>query len=150
MSHPDGCWIWVASVDRRGYGRIQGGGRRAGVLGAHRASWIIHFGAIPDGLHVLHHCDNPPCVNPAHLFLGTPKDNVADMRAKGRYVGNPDGKGIKRGAGSPNAKVTEGDVVAIRAERERGVPVAALSERYGVSRSLVSEIANRKAWAHVR
>lgn len=80
---PDECWEWTASRTPQGYGKI---GRRKGESPAiaSRVSWEMHNGPIPDGLHVLHRCDNPPCVNPAHLFLGTNADNQRDMRAKGR------------------------------------------------------------------
>ena len=75
------CWNWLASKDRDGYGRIKISGR---TFQAHRASWDIHNGSIPEGMSVLHHCDNPSCVNPFHLFLGTALDNVRDRDAKGR------------------------------------------------------------------
>ena len=78
------CWLWRASVDRHGYGRISMGGRGAGYTRAHRASWMIHHGPIPKGLMVLHSCDTPGCVNPAHLFLGTQRDNMDDALRKGR------------------------------------------------------------------
>ena len=79
-----GCWDWVGARDTFGYGVIGRGGRGRGHTGAHRVSWQIHRGPIPPGMYVLHRCDNPPCSNPAHLFLGTHRDNVADMVAKGR------------------------------------------------------------------
>lgn len=86
---PDGCWIWIASRRFHGYGQIA----PAGVIGkpvpAHRASWEMHFGPIPDGLCVCHRCDVPACVRPDHLFLGTKKDNSEDMVAKGRSTAGP-------------------------------------------------------------
>lgn len=82
-----GCWPWTAAVDYHGYGRIQMGPRGGGVIIAPRASWLIHNGPIPEGMCVLHRCDNPPCVNPDHLWLGTRSDNQRDMMAKGRGGG---------------------------------------------------------------
>lgn len=78
---PDACWPWMRSVDRQGYGRqvVDGHG-----WGAHRIAWTLTRGPIPDGLVTCHHCDNPPCCNPAHLFVGTQRENLADMKRKGR------------------------------------------------------------------
>jgi hypothetical protein len=80
----DGCWVWLGNCNHRGYGQIGEGGRGRRMLSTHRVSWMVSFGAIPDGLFVLHKCDNPPCVNPGHLFLGTQLDNMRDRSAKGR------------------------------------------------------------------
>ena len=84
MYEPDpytGCWNWTESTAPNGYGRMSYNGT---TDYAHRLSWNAHFGVIPDGLHVLHRCDNPTCVNPEHLFLGTHQDNMDDMMRKGR------------------------------------------------------------------
>jgi hypothetical protein len=82
---PSGCWLWIGATNGKGYGKIQQG-RRGGIpLLAHRVSWELHRGPIPDGLMVLHQCDSPPCVNPDHLFLGTGLDNMRDMVAKSRH-----------------------------------------------------------------
>jgi hypothetical protein len=78
----DGCWDWKTPLMRNGYTKIQTG--RMKIIGGHRVSWIIHKGEIPEGLFVLHKCDNPKCTNPDHLFLGTHTDNVRDMIKKGR------------------------------------------------------------------
>lgn len=84
----DTCWLWTGAKDRRGYGRFRCGFKINGTRRsetASRFSWALLNGPIPDGLDVCHHCDTPPCVNPAHLFIGTRQDNVDDMIAKGRY-----------------------------------------------------------------
>lgn len=136
----DDCWEWQAAKDKRGYGMfgVDKNERRAF---AHRVSWRLHSGVIPDGLFVCHSCDNPPCVNPSHLFLGTHAENVADMMAKGRH---------RHGESHQNSKLKAEDVKNIRhlyfAERREGKELAAF---YGVSRATVSLIVNRKSWAHV-
>lgn len=78
------CWIWMGSRNKKGYGQISQHRRGLRPLQAHRASWEMQFGKIPDGMHVLHRCDDPSCVNPDHLFLGTPKQNTHDMMHKER------------------------------------------------------------------
>jgi hypothetical protein len=82
----DACWEWTANRSTAGYGHIKKGGRQGEQLGAHRVSWELHNGPIPPGLFVCHHCDNPRCVRPDHLFLGTTTDNVRDAICKGRMA----------------------------------------------------------------
>lgn len=120
-----------------GYGAfwLDGGNRRA-----HRIAYALTHGPIPAGLRVLHTCDNPPCCNPAHLFMGTNADNSGDMVTKGHAYGEKNGR----------AKLTEGDVRAIRAEREAGATILPLARKYGVAHSLVERIIDRRAWKHVQ
>jgi len=135
-----GCWDWIGASNPKGYGRFRMDGRNEG---AHRASWIINRGLIPEGLHVLHHCDNPSCCNPSHLFLGTNTDNRQDSWAKGR------GKiPVFKGEDHWNSKLTESDVTEIR---RLYVPRGeyngrVLAEMYGVTFQLISRIVNYKNW----
>lgn len=138
----DGCWEWTAARHRAGYGAF--GLDRAHMTYAHRYSWELHFGAIPEGLFVCHTCDNPPCVRPDHLFLGTIADNTADMMAKGRRV---QGRTYV-GEANHNAKLTEAQVREIRSLFGT-LPSATLGARYGVSGGLIRQIGRREAWRHV-
>lgn len=133
------CWVWTASIGSTGYGQIwlSASGRKH--YKSHRLAWQFTHGAIPDGMCVLHRCDNRCCVNPEHLFLGTNLDNIADRVAKGR---NHDITGEK----NPRARLSENEVLAIRASLERD---RVLSKRYGVSYSLISQIRNRYVWKHI-
>jgi hypothetical protein len=137
---PDACWPWTGALhrhDRPGYGRVNGGDGTSRY--AHRLSWELHFGPIPEGLQVLHYCDNPPCVNPAHLWLGTNQDNRTDSAHKGRTA---------RGERSPNAKLTEDDVRAIRALGGT-MSMARIAAQFGVTYLPVNFIIHRKTWKHV-
>ena len=92
-----GCWLWMDCAHEFGYGLLKIGGRKGPVVRAHRYAWELHNGPIPRGLFVCHRCDNPPCCNPAHLFLGTNADNVRDMRRKGRGFDIPPRPGERHG-----------------------------------------------------
>lgn len=133
-----GCWLWSGAWNATGYGKVADG-RRSNVL-AHRRAYEACIGPIPKGLHVLHRCDTPCCVNPAHLRLGTHEDNMADMRAKGRAVGHA-------GASNPRAKLTEDQVREIRAS---SLPPAELSRHYGVTLTMIRYIRTGKSWTHVQ
>lgn len=139
----DDCWEWTAGCQTAGYGELRVAGRPELV---HRISWQIHFGDIPGGMYVCHHCDNPPCVNPAHLFLGTPKDNAGDMSAKGRHASHTQPH-LRRGTRSGSARLTEGDVLSIR-ERYAlgGISQRALAVVYGVSEPTIHAVVNRRNW----
>lgn len=135
-----GCWFWVGAYQRKGYGHIGRAGKGNGNVTATRLSYSIHYGD-PGDKFVCHRCDNPTCVNPDHLFLGTNADNMRDCALKGRARG-PGHIGSRHG----NAKLTERDVLAIRASSLTGVALAA---RYGVSTSLISNIKRGHGWRHV-
>ena len=131
----DGCWVWTAVKDRKGYGKIRDNGK---MRQAHRVSYELHRGAIPKGVFVCHHCDNRACINPDHLFLGSHTENMEDMKAKGRQ---------QIGVRNCRAKLTEADILAIRAAR--GAPQTELARAYGVSQSHISDIQTGKKWAHL-
>lgn len=140
-SGSDGCWEWTGKRERNGYGRtgltVDGIHRE---LPATHASWFIHFNQWPNKL-VLHKCDNPPCVNPDHLFLGDTKTNVIDRQNKGRSK-NLFGVGSRH----HGAKLTESDVRKIRVSDKT---IKELSEIFEVARSSISLIIARKTWKHI-
>jgi hypothetical protein len=140
----DGCWLW-AGVAPNGYGYLSVDDRD--TL-AHRFSWELHRGPIPTGMHVLHRCDTPACVNPTHLFLGTHADNMADMAAKGRagQLGKP---GL-RGAANGHAILTEEQAESVLIRVGAGETQAAVASDLGVSRQVVWLIVHGKSWAHLR
>jgi len=136
----DSCWIWTGNGTKDGYGRLSVDGRKTR---AHRFSYELHNGPIPDGLLVCHHCDVPLCCNPKHMFLGTTKDNVQDMLAKGRV--RP-----LRGTASPNARLNEDQVREIRARYAAGgVFQKDLASAYGVAVKTISHIVCGDRWKHV-
>jgi hypothetical protein len=112
---------------------------------AHRVSWLLAHGTIPEGMNVLHICDNGVCVNPAHLYLGTQKDNVADMMNRGRF--NPGHR--HNGERHHKAKLHESQIKEIRQFAANGVTGTELSRRYGIAQSQIREIIRREAWKHV-
>ena len=138
-----GCWIWQTGVmGNNKYGCFNHASKN---LAAHRFSYELYVGPIPEGLHVLHKCDRPTCVNPDHLFLGTHQDNVRDMVSKGRHKLPPfriPPKGEQQWA----AKLTAPQVLAIRADQRRYKHIA---EEYGVSKDLISSIRTRRLWRHI-
>lgn len=135
----DGCTEWTGRIDRHGYGRFRSPSGR--VVQAHRAAWEIANGQIPDGLYVLHTCDNRRCVNPSHLFLGTRKDNNNDMLIKKRGA---------RGEKNGNAKLTKPSVEFIRSEfLSRRMSSLELGKKYGIGRNYVYQLVHSNRWKHV-
>lgn len=139
MSHvnkTDYCWLWTAGTNH-GYGRfnIDHIPRQA-----HRISWMIFRGPIPNALHVLHKCDVRLCVNPKHLWLGTNDDNVADRDAKGRMA---------RGDRNASTKLRECDVIKIRNEIKCGTMQKVIAKKYGVTPSTISSLHRRIIWKYL-
>lgn len=140
-SAADGCWHWLGARFSSGYGRVnwRGADRRQTATSAHRVVWSLLYGEPSPDLEICHKCDNRLCCNPAHLFLGTPKDNGADRARKGRSA-------RLRGTANGFCKLTESDVIAIRRSTLGHRSIARL---YGVSERNIRLIRSREAWPHV-
>lgn len=154
---PDACWLFTGRILNTGYGRIaisMGDGKRV-HFSAHRAAYELAYGPIPQGLLVCHRCDVRHCVNPAHLFLGTHADNMADAAQKGRMMHGERHNSrtrrdtFPRGERHGMAKLTETDVRAIRDARAAGETGRSIAHHYGVSEDTISLIVRRKRWLHV-
>lgn len=133
-----GCWEWQGGKDKDGYGSLRWGKEQR----SHRVAWILSFGPIPNGLQVLHHCDNPPCCNPIHLFTGTSDDNNKDMIRKGRS--NP-----PRGERAGTAKLTTQDVLEIRRLHSEGIVQRKIAEMFAVGFKAINKIVLRQRWKHI-
>lgn len=134
-----GCWLWIGADDNKGYGHIKVNGS---TIKAHRLSFNLHKGEIPVGLHVLHTCDNPICVNPDHLFLGTHQDNMLDRQVKGR---NPL---TLYGEDNPAHKLTGRQILDIRNKYlPRKYSVRRLAKEYNVSFQLIQKIVTNQVWS---
>jgi hypothetical protein len=135
-----GCWLWEGALASDGYGTFRCGSMRDGTrrqARAHRVSWELHNGPVPANIYVCHRCDNRACVNPAHLFLGTNADNLADMRTKGR---------ARKADPAPGAKFTRAQVASIREAIAAGELVASIARRYGVAHQTINAIRHGRAW----
>jgi len=135
------CWEWQGARAGKGYGLINEGGANSKKIYAHRLAWEVHNSRpVPKGLHVCHHCDNPACVNPNHLFLGTNQDNVNDKVSKGRQP---------RGSKSQVSKLSDDDVMEIRKLGSLGKSHTSIAKKFNVQRSNITLILHGKRWTHL-
>jgi len=160
----DSCWLWTGTTNRAGYGVLSQGYRQ---FLAHRVAYELTYGPLPDEYFACHHCDNPPCVRPDHLFAGTNAENTADRNRKGRQVkdchvapehrpyGQRNGaythpESVRRGEANGSAKLSIADIKAIRQEYDTiATPISRLAVRYGVSSSSIGDIVHRRTWRHI-
>lgn len=137
------CWLWtgyaVGRPGKPGYGRVYYGGR---LFLAHRLSYALHNGDLPDGALICHTCDNPPCVNPAHLYAGTVQTNARDAVERSLYV-------PKLGEANPGARLTTAQVQEIRARWGSGEKQADLGREFDITASHIYRIVHGEAWRHV-
>lgn len=131
------CWLWPGKKASDGYGRVWT--RAHGFVLAHRLAYTVWREPIPDGLRICHHCDNPPCCNPSHLFVGTQLRNIRDMVAKGRQRG-------ARGSRNKNSKLTEDLVRQIRRRLADGESTTAIGRSLGLHRNTIWHIKSRHSW----
>lgn len=133
-----GCLNWIGSKSMNGYGQIKVNGKQ---IGAHRVAYELAFGEIPQGMSVMHKCDNPSCVNPDHLAIGTPQDNMDDMKNKGRSL---------YGSKNQSAVLSDSDVIEINKMLSNGSKVIDLMGIYGVSKACINRIRSGKSWKHLK
>lgn len=152
VERTDGCWIWTGRREGRGYGRFGAAPRR---WSAHRLAWTLTYGPIPDGMFVCHRCDNPPCVRPDHLFLGTNSDNLLDASRKGRIASgarngaytHPERR--QRGEQINTAILTADQVREIRRRYASGERQIDIARAFGTRNTNVSRIVRRETWRHL-
>lgn len=154
-----GCWLWTAALSQNGYGKLSVRAGRPGF--AHRISWELHRGEkVPSGAFVCHRCDTPGCVNPDHLFVGSPKDNTQDAIKKGRFRqfrilrGDENPMRAKpwlaaRGERAKKSRITVSDVPRIRERAALGERLSAIASDFGVSFNAIRLIVKRINWRHV-
>jgi hypothetical protein len=141
-----GCWIWKDGTFDNGYGQFRVLNKK---VKAHRFSWEITYGPIPDGLKVLHKCDNPPCVNPNHLFLGTNKDNTWDSIKKGRFCIDPNRFDHPCGEDHPLSVLTNEKVLEIRFLHKNGRSKYSLAKQFNVVQDTITKVVNGITWRHL-
>lgn len=139
-----GCWIWVGTVGHAGYG-VVGRAASGGPVYAHRVACEAAHGRIPHGMYACHHCDNAGCVNPDHLYIGSPRENISDAYRRGRRARTNAGT-FPDGESHINAKLTVDDVRHIK---QSSLGVAELGRMFGVSASAICDVRAGRTWRHV-
>ena len=149
----DGCWLWTRSRHKFGYGYLRTG---SVTLLAHRVSYELNVGPIPAGMHVLHSCDNPPCVNPDHLHLGTQADNMRECQERGRtprgdhHSSRTHPSSVPRGESHSASKLSVDAVLEIRRLHGDGVTTGrTLAQRFGVTEPTICDVVYRRSWKHL-
>jgi hypothetical protein len=137
----DGCWLWTAATNEKGYGVFCVDKKTNDIQLAHRVSYRMHYGEIPDNLFVCHHCDNPTCCNPSHLFIGTPDDNMQDKVLKDRQT---------KGERVVVSKLTNAQVIEIRQRYATGnISQAQLAREYGITSATMGSLIRQETWRHL-
>lgn len=140
----DGCWEWNGPINRRGYGKLKWNNK---FMTAHRVSYMLHVGTIPEGMFVCHHCDRPECTRPSCLFIGSAQDNVDDMMRKGRGVKGRPSK-IK-GKLPPNTVIDKYKAIKIKERLLNGDSALKIAQETNISKNIVYAIKYGKTWRHV-
>jgi hypothetical protein len=135
-----GCWLWGGGYFNTGYGQFC---FLSKSIGAHRFSYLAYKGDISGGLFVCHLCDNKSCVNPDHLWLGTPSENMRDRDIKSRQA-------RQKGEAHGGSKLSDSQIIEIRRNRANGLSMTAIGKKYGVAFQTISKIVNGKLWSHVQ
>ena len=141
----DECWEWKAYKNKSGYGVMRYGSKRGNNALAHRISYLLNMGEIPSGLFVMHTCDNPPCVNPSHLRLGTNQDNVDDMVNKGRHYA----KYLKGQSNLSRAIITANIARNVKIDLTNNIKAKEIADKYAISKHIVWDIKREKTWKHI-
>ena len=137
---PEECWPWIGAKSSWGYGNFR---FRKKPWPAHRVVWVLNHGEIPKGMYICHKCDNPPCCNPDHLFMGTPKENTADMFNKG-YNHNH-----LRGSNHPLARFNENEILEIKKLLHHGVKQTHIARMFNTRQSHISKIKRNEIWGYL-
>lgn len=144
VAKTEGCWNWTGATNKGGYGSFSPTAELSKTI-SHRFSWELHNGPIPEGMLVCHHCDNPRCVNPSHLFLGTPQDNMTDKVLKGRWKGNhPRRVSVTKPRTPRIGKSLEGSIEEIIEKRKSGKTLSEIATSFGCDKGVIRRMLEKR------